>query len=189
MDYDAQPSEVLRQISSALDASGVPYMLTGSFASSLYGRPRTTQDLDLVIAPDGQSLDRLMSHFPTDRYYASRSLAMEALRKESLFNVVDLESGWKIDFIIRKSREFSRVEFDRRVVVDLLGVPVAVASPEDVVIAKLEWAKRSGSDRQIDDAGGIIRSKGSDLDRAYVERWVAALDLAPQWAAAQLRTE
>ena len=100
-----------------------------------------------------------------------------------------LESGWKIDFIIRKSREFSRVEFDRRVPVKLLGVPVVVATPEDVVIAKLEWAKRSGSERQIDDAGGILRSKGVDLDRGYVERWVAALGLAPQWAAALLRAK
>ncbi|MEK7316941.1 MAG: hypothetical protein AAB011_12230 [Candidatus Eisenbacteria bacterium] len=181
------PDEVIRQVVAALDVAGVPYMLTGSFASSLHGAPRSTQDLDLVIAPDEQSLERLVNQFPPDRYYLSRVAAFDALHRRSLFNVIALETGWKVDFIIRKSREFSTVEFDRRVKIDLLGAPMFVATPEDVVISKLEWAKRSGSDRQIEDVVGIVKSQGVRLDAAYVERWIGDLELRPQWAEALAR--
>ncbi len=125
-----------------------------------------------------------MDQFPPDRYCLSRVAAFDALRRKSLFNVIALETGWKVDFIIRKSREFSTVEFDRRVKVDLLGVPMFVATPEDVVISKLEWAKRSGSERQIEDVAGIVKSQGVHLDIDYVGRWVNALELRPQWEAA-----
>lgn len=178
------PDEVIRQVLTALETAGVPYMLTGSFASSLHGAPRSTQDLDFVIAPDDRSIERLVDQFPPGRYYLSRSAAMEALRRNSLFNVIDLETGWKIDFIVRKSREFSTVEFDRRVSTELLGLKIFVATPEDIVISKLEWAKRSGSERQIEDVMGIVRSQGAQLDSGYVERWVGDLELGPQWAAA-----
>lgn len=189
MAFDAPSHEVLRYAAAALDAAGVPYMLTGSLASSLHGVPRTTQDLDFVIAPDERTLEALLLHFPADRFYVSRHTAFEALRKSSLFNVVDTESGWKLDFIIRKSREFSRVEFDRRVRVELFGATIAVATPEDVLISKLEWAKRSGSERQLEDAVGVLRTNKAKVDLPYIERWVGTLDLAPQWKAVVARID
>lgn len=101
--------------------------------------------------------------------------------------VIDLVTGWKIDFIIRKPRAYSREEFERRRVVALDGVVLDVVSAEDVLIAKLEWAKRGSSDRQIEDAAGILRVQGDRLDLAYVRRWVQALDLDQQWRDAQSR--
>ena len=97
----------IRRALEALQKAGVPYMLTGSFASSFHGAPRTTQDIDIVIAPTLGSLQRLVSEFPEDQYYVSREAALQAYGSESLFNVIDLESGWKIDFIVRKSRPSS----------------------------------------------------------------------------------
>jgi hypothetical protein len=179
--------EVVQQVVAALDAAGVPYMLTGSFASSLYGSPRATQDLDFVISLDARSLDALIERFPAERFYLSRAAAHQALQRTSLFNVIDLETGWKVDFIVRKSRDFSRAEFERRIPVDVFGTKLFVATPEDVLIAKLEWAKQSESDRQLDDAAGIIRTQGDKIDRGHIERWVAALGLEAQWAAALLR--
>ena len=96
----------LRRVRLALEAAGVPYMLTGSFASAFHGAPRTTQDVDVVIAPNLGSLNRLLAQFPDEHYYVSRDAALQAYGAESLFNVIDLTSGWKIDFIIRKSRPF-----------------------------------------------------------------------------------
>lgn len=101
------------------------------------------------------------------------------------FNVIDLATGWKIDFIIRKPREFSREEFERRRSVELSGVELDVASAEDVLIAKLEWAKMGSSARQIEDAAGITRLQGDQLDTTYVQRWVHALGLEEQWREAQ----
>lgn len=180
--------DLVRRLIEILDAAGVPYMLTGSFASSLHGMPRATQDIDLVIAPDPTTLDALLKSFPEDRYYVSRDAAIDAYRRGSLFNVIDFASGWKIDFIVKKSRDFSRVEFERRKASNVLGTILFVASPEDVLIAKLEWAKLAESERQIEDAAGIIRTQGGDLDTNYIEDWTEKLGLQTQWALAKSKS-
>ena len=162
MASDGTPDEVIRRVVAALDVAGVPYMITGSLASSLHGAPRSTQDIDIVVAPNRESLERLLSAFPESRYYVSRNSAFSALRESSMFNVIDHASGWKIDFIIRKAREFSQREFERRVEVSALGMSLYMARPEDVLLAKLEWAKRSGSERQIEDVAAHF---GTDQDR------------------------
>ncbi len=178
--------EVFRRIIGALEAAGIPYMLTGSFASAHHGAPRATQDIDLVIAPTEDQLRDLVRSLPADEYYADLDTALDALGRESQFNLIDLATGWKVDLIIRKSRAFSREEFDRRFPADLEGLRIFVATAEDVVIAKLEWAKLGRSQRQLDDVAGILGA-GTDLDRAYVEYWVKELSLEREWAAARAR--
>jgi hypothetical protein len=185
MASDETPAEVLTRVALALEEAAVPYMVTGSVASTLHGAPRATQDIDVVIAPTLGSLERLLKQFPDDHYYVSREAALQAYGNEGLFNLVDFETGWKVDFIIRKAREFSQVEFERRVETDALGRSFFVASAEDVLISKLEWSKLSDSERQLLDVAGIIKTQGRDLDRTYVELWVTRLDLETQWAKAQ----
>jgi hypothetical protein len=128
------PEQVIQRIAGLLDTAGIPYMLTGSFASGFYGSPRASQDIDLIV---------------------------------------------------RKSRPFSVTEFDRRTQTEFAAATIYVATAEDVLIAKLEWAKLSESERQLEDAGGIIRMQGQELDLGYVERWVQELDLSEQWARAK----
>jgi hypothetical protein len=169
----------------ALERSGTPYMVTGSFASSAHGRIRATQDLDIVIAPDAEQLRALIDQFPGDRYYADESDALDAFEHRSLFNIIDFATPWKADLIMRKSREFSRVEFDRRVPYVIGGTGVYVTTPEDIVIAKLEWAKLGESERQLEDAAGVIATQGPNLDVTYVERWVRELGLEQQWEKAK----
>lgn len=176
---------VLLRVRKALEAADVPYMLTGSFASSLHGAPRVTHDVDIVIAPTLGALGKLIEQFPEDRYYVSRGAALQAYGSEGMFNVVDFETGWKIDLILRKSRPFSVEEFARRREENLDGVRVFVATPEDVIIAKLEWAKLGQSERQLRDVAGILGSRGAELDLSYIGRWVATLGLASQWASAK----
>jgi hypothetical protein len=170
-----------------LDAADVPFMIAGSFASSAHGLPRTTQDLDVVVDPPGpEALDALVRSLSPEDYYVDADAARDALQRRAMFNVVDHASGWKVDFIIRKNRAFSRNEFARRMKVRLLDVPVYVASPEDTIVAKLEWSKQSGgSERQRRDVAGILATVGQELDRGHVERWVHELDLADEWLAAQ----
>jgi hypothetical protein len=98
-----------------------------------------------------------------------------------LFNIIDLETGWKIDMIIRKARVFSQGEFGRRQRVSVQGLSVFVASAEDAVISKLEWSKLAPSHRQIEDVAGILRIRWQSLDRAYLERWVCELGLEKEW--------
>jgi hypothetical protein len=89
-------------------------MLTGSFASAYYGSPRSTQDIDLVIVATPEQLRTFVQSLPRSEYYADIDAALEAHKNESMFNVIDMQSGWKIDLIIRKSRAFSQEEFSRR---------------------------------------------------------------------------
>jgi len=151
-----------------LDQAGIPYMLTGSFASAYHGRPRATQDIDFVIVASPDQLRSLLRSLPAGEYYADEAAALEALRHESQFNVIDLATGWKLDFICRQSRPFSRTEFDRRALANLEGLSLYVATAEDVILAKLEWAKRGGSQRQLEDVAGLLEVRGPDLDLAYV---------------------
>jgi hypothetical protein len=158
-------------------------MVAGSFASTAHGLPRSTQDLDLVIdPPTASTFDALLASIPTDQYYVDIDAARDALRRRSIFNVIDLASGWKVDLILRKNRAFSRDEFARRVKMSVLGVPAFVASAEDTIVAKLEWSKLGGgSQRQRRDVAGIVATVGAALDRAYIERWVRDLELADEW--------
>ena len=178
---------LLERLVRILDAAGVPFMIAGSFASAAHGLPRTTQDIDVVIdPPTPASFEALLRSFPLDQYYVDHDTARDALLRRTMFNVIDESSGWKVDFVVRKDRPFSRDEFARRMQISLLGVSVFVASPEDTLIAKLEWSKRSGgSERQRRDVAGIVATVGAQLDRPYVERWVSALGLAEEWAVAE----
>jgi hypothetical protein len=122
---------------------------------------------------------------PSSEYYVDLDAALQAHKRQSLFNVIDLATGWKIDLIIRKSRPFSEEEFRRRQQVNLEDTPLFVASPEDVVISKLEWAKLAQSRRHIEDVAGILRMRWASLDRFYLEKWILELTLEMQWTEAR----
>jgi hypothetical protein len=174
-------AEVFHKITSALGEAGIAYMLTGSFASIYYGAPRTTQDIDLVIAATAEQLRKFVQILSKDEYYVDLDAALAAHQQQSLFNLVDMVTGWKIDLIIRKSRPFSEEEFRRRKLVNLEDFPLFIASAEDVVVSKLEWAKLSQSQRHIEDVAGILRMRWDSLDRAYLEKWILELSLKAEW--------
>ncbi len=160
-------------------------MLTGSFASAHYGAPRSTLDIDFVIAANPAQLRTFVQSLPSGEYYSDLDAALEAHRRQSLFNVIDLATGWKIDLIIRKSRAFSQEEFSRRQLVTVQGLPLFVASAEDVLIAKLEWSKLATSQRQIEDVAAILRLRWEALDRTYLEKWIPDLGLKQEWSHAK----
>ena len=177
--------QVFRTVLGALETARIPYMVTGSFASAIHGEPRASKDIDIVIAPTREQLITFVRQFPDDRYYADEEDALESFSRRSMFNIIDFASGWKIDFIFLKQRPFSQTEFSRRKEEDLGDLRLTVATAEDVLIAKLEWAKMGESHRQLEDVASIIRVKGDDLDTAYVETWVSELGLEQQWTAAK----
>jgi len=173
--------DVFQRLTSALNRAEIAYMVTGSFAGAYHGIPRATQDIDIVIETTSDQLRRLIDLLPESEYYVDVDAAMSARSHESLFNVVDIATGWKIDFIVRKSRPFSEEEFRRRRKIDISGIDVFVASAEDVIVSKLEWSKLSQSSRQIEDAAAILRIRWESLDHIYLEKWIATLGLGNQW--------
>jgi hypothetical protein len=165
-----------------LERLGIPHMVTGSVASSYHGRPRLTHDADVVVDPTAGQLEELLSGLLAEGQYVDPAHARDALRRRLQFNVVDARSAFKVDLIVRKERPFSREELDRRRSVDLLpGVRVFLASAEDTILSKLEWAKKAGrSEKQIEDAAGVL-AVNPGIDRAYVERWAAELGVSDLW--------
>jgi hypothetical protein len=176
---------VFERITAALSESGIAYMLSGSFASAYYGVPRSTQDIDLVIEATSPQLRAFVKSLPPEEYYADEDAALEALKRRSLFNVIDLASGWKIDMIVRKLRPFSEEEFRRRQRVVLNDIPVFIATAEDVIVSKLEWSKLAQSQRQIEDVAAITRVRWAQLDRSYLEKWILELGLGAEWTEAK----
>ena len=175
--------DFLGRVLSVVEELSIPYMLTGSLASAYYAVPRATRDVDLVIAVSSEELERLVRGLGEAGFYVSEAAAREALRTEGQFNAIDPESGWKADFIPRKERPFSRVEFDRRDRVELLGRELSLVTAEDLIVAKLEWARKGGSERQVRDVRGILAQSGPALDREHLERWVGELGLDEEWRA------
>lgn len=171
-------AEFLATVVDHLDRAGIEYMIGGSVASSIYGEPRTTRDVDIVIEVSDASLRHLFASFDRDEVYIDEPPVGALVSPGQMFNVLDLHGGWKVDLVVRKARAFSEVEFARRQLVNVLGVQATVASVEDVILTKLEWAARSGSSRQVDDARGIISVQGASLDLEYLRHWAVQLDVA-----------
>lgn len=168
--------EVIGRVVEILVGLGVPYMVAGSFASNLHGVPRMTQDADIVIDADEQTALRLVRLLEPE-FYVSEDAAREAVRLCRMFNAIHLDTGFKIDLVMKKRRPFSAEELRRRQPASLAGREVDFASAEDTILAKLEWAKLGDSDRQFGDAVGIIQVQGQRLDWPYLERWATALAL------------
>lgn len=174
-------TEALKRIAAILDAAHIPYMLVGSYASSHYGALRSTKDLDLVIAAIPTQLRNLIDLLPASEYYRDLQMAMDAYRERSMFNVLDMVTGFKIDLIFVKSGDFDQEAFRRRTLETIGGNPISVSTPEDVVIAKLEWARQGQSLRQIEDVVGVIKAEWEAMDKTYLKSWVKKLGLSSQW--------
>ncbi len=102
------------QIARSLESAGIPFMIVGSIASITYSQPRFTNDVDIVIDPNSAQLSAWISQLG-DSFYASQEMAQEALRHRSMFNIIDLSTGMKVDLIIRKQRPFDIEQLQRRV--------------------------------------------------------------------------
>ncbi len=168
----------LEPLVEALEELGVPYHIGGSVASSLYGLPRLTIDVDIIADLRLEQVRPLVLRLQTD-YYIDEDMIRDAIRRRSSFNVIHLDTMLKVDVYIPKSRSFDQEEL-RRVQQEVLleGTrPFNVASPEGTILNKLEWYRMGGevSDRQWNDILGVLKVQGTHLDMAYLQRWAANL--------------
>ncbi len=168
-------AEFIADVVSRLEGASIEYMIGGSVASSIYGEPRTTRDIDIVVEVTSDSLASLFAGLDRSRMHVDEPPRDQPVLAGQVYNLLDTHGGWKADLVVRKARSFSVNEFARRVRRDVLGTAAMVASAEDVLLTKLEWSQVSGSSRQIDDARGIVTVQGDRLDFEYLRRWAAEL--------------
>jgi hypothetical protein len=163
--------DVLGVVSDRLSANGLAFMLTGSFALAYYATPRMTRDLDIVVALNARDADTLVAMFASD-FYIDVDAARAAILSQRMFNLMHLESGVKVDLIVRKSSEFRQVEFARRRAVALAGIRTWIVSCEDLILSKLVWALESNSELQRRDIHQLLAG-AIDLD--YIHKWAPQL--------------
>ena len=167
--------EVLMIVSGRLEAAGIAYMVTGSFAANYYAVPRMTRDIDLVVDLSGGDADRFCVLFESD-FYLDRDAVRAAITGRGAFNLIHLAHVVKVDCIVRKDSEYRRTEFARQRRGSIEGHELALVSPEDLVISKLDWMRETRSEVQLADVRNLLRSV-PDLDRRYMEDWSGRLGL------------
>jgi hypothetical protein len=164
--------EFLDTVVQVLNQLNILYMLTGSVASSFYGEPRSTHDIDFVVIVVPADAKKLAKTFDRTRYYLSEESIGEAIAHGNPFNLIDSYTGLKADFWPLKPDSFHRTCFERRKKCRIFGIDAYIATPEDLILTKLEWCKLSGgSEMQFKDALGIYEVQRKNLDLEYIYKW------------------
>ncbi len=172
----------LRPVADTLDALGVGYYIGGSVASSAHGIARASLDADIVTSLEPKHVEPVVSRLAS-AYYIPVDRLRSAVSARSSCNFIHLATMFKIDVFVSKGRPFDRQAAQRARPQAIDEAPDAprflVASPEDTVLAKLEWFRLGGenSERQWWDVVGILRVT-EEADRTYLRRWAAALGVA-----------
>lgn len=184
------PNELLCFAAQALERVGVEYVVAGSVASMYYGEVRGTHGADIVVKLREDQVYALKSCFPEKDFYFEETMALDAVRQKRMFNVIHIPSALKIDFVVSKGQPFDKRQFQRRRHLPVIADQKAYfASPEDVILAKLDFYKKGSSDKHLRDVAGILKISGDEVDRAYVSEWAERLEVTDVWEAVLQRLE
>jgi hypothetical protein len=183
-------ADLLKQVVGVLASTGVDYMVTGSVVSSMQGEPRSSHDVDLVVALPSSSVKPLVAAFPAPDFFLSEQAILDAIRGRSMFNLLALNTGDKVDFWMLTDEPFDRSRFARKRVEVFMGTPLKVSTPEDTILAKLRWCKLSGgSERQFTDALRVYELQRETLDSAYLNDWAARLGVQDLWEQIKIQAD
>lgn len=180
--------ELLRKIVETFERFNIPYLVTGSVASMAYGEPRLTNDIDVVAAIDESHIAGLLAAFQPGEFYIDDAMIRQAIRQGGQFNIIHPASGLKVDVMIRQDTPFDRSRFGRiRRIAPAESYEANFASPEDVMIKKMEYYREGGSEKHLRDITGILKISGEEVDLDYITVWVKRLGLTEIWNAVQRR--
>lgn len=161
-----------------LDELGVPYAITGSVASSVYGEPVVSQDVDLILQTTPEKA-RMIARQLQPRFYCEENMLAEAASRSSLINIIDNRTSLKVDLSFVPNTAFFRDILARRLETrigsDSPGLQFV--SPEDVVLMKLLWRRDTQSRKQWENALSVVRGKGISLDWKYLFEQARTLGL------------
>jgi hypothetical protein len=176
-------AELLRHVLAVLESQDVTYALVGSYASAVYGEPRFTHDIDIVVHLTADAANRLCAAFPAPEFYVSQAAAREAVAMHGQFNVIHPASGNKIDFMIPRNDAWGRTQLTRRIRRPILpNRDGFVAAPEDVILGKLWYYDEGGSEKHLRDIAAMLQTSGDSIDMKYIDQWAQQLGYVEHWS-------
>ena len=169
-------------VTQTLERIGIPYAVGGSLASSLHGVMRSTLDVDILADMRLEHIQPMVAAL-SEEFYADDEMMRDAIEHHSSFNLIHYETAFKVDIFIRKLRAFDQMQLERRRMSVIATDPeqsVYVVSPEDIILAKLEWYRMGGevSERQWRDILGVLKTRAGELDLDYLQEWAAQLKVS-----------
>jgi hypothetical protein len=164
---------LLQRVCKSLDENNIPYMISGSIAMNIFAIPRMTRDIDIVIELTETRIDEFVSLFPNS--YFNKDVIRKEIRRQGMFNIIDHQTGFKLDFIIRKETEYFKLAFQHRHRIKELDTELWVISLDDLIIAKLIWIQQHQSEKQMADIENLLLNPDKDL--GYIKKWCNILNL------------
>ena len=179
-----EQSDLLRLAIKNLTQLNVRYAIVDSFASSVWGESRLTQDIDIVVDLKPQHVASICDAFPVPEFYVSQYAVREAVASAGQFNVINPSSGNKIDFMVAGQTAWALAQLQRSKQLSIFPDQVAnIAAPEDVILGKLVYYREGGSEKHLRDITGMLKISGGMIDRAYVGQFAQRLGVADMWEA------
>lgn len=174
MSSEDESVTVTLRVVSEFDRLHIDYFVGGSVASSVHGRPRTTDDVDIVAAIPGPQVDAFVHGLEND-FFVDADMIRDAIHRRASFNIIHLATMLKVDVFVLGNEDFAVEEMKRRAAVPLRGARVWFSSPEDIVLEKLDWFRKGEgiSERQWRDVLGVLAVQGTRLDLPYLRAWAA----------------
>jgi len=168
------PEELLAKIVEILEDLKIPYAITGGFAISVWGRPRSTNDIDIIVEMTEKNIKPLINKVNVLKkdIYADEDMVRDAMKHKSEFNFIDPDMGVKVDFFVLADNAYNKLKIKRAVLQNILGVVKAYfVSPEDLILSKLLWSKESSSWKQREDVKTVLNNSKIKLDFKYINNW------------------
>ncbi len=174
--------QFFKRVLQKLEETQISYMVVGSVASMIYGEPRLTHDLDLVFDIFPKDVEKLSKIFSSDEgfYCPPNEVLKSEVVHRGQFNIIHFVSGVKVDFMVRKESPFAIEEFSRRKKIAMFkDFELFIASPEDIIIKKLDFYRMGGSEKHLKDIRGMLAE--TEVDMIYLNKWLSELSLEKEW--------
>lgn len=173
------PRHLLIEVSAILQKLKIPYIITGGFAVLVWGRPRFTADIDIVVELKFENINILVKTLSLlgKTNYIDKDAVKNALNHSGEFNFIHGDTGIKVDFWVLEKTPFELSRMKRRIAKSVLGKKVYFTSPEDLILSKLQWYQQSQSSRHLEDAESVFKISGKKLDMEYLKRWAEKLNV------------
>ena len=172
------PDELLINISEILQDLKIPYAITGGFAVTIWGKPRYTADIDVIVEMADRNIKPLAKKLLAidKNVYADEDMIREALMYHGEFNFIHSDTGLKVDFFVQDNKPYNKVKMERAVLRKMFHRTIPFVSPEDLILSKLMWSKESESQKQAEDIKSVLRNPNMALDMKHLKNWAQKHD-------------